>query len=61
MQLIEAEDLGVGLLSGCRHVGVVLRMGVYVVDSSTLVADSRLAPAVYGHAITHPLILIASV
>lgn len=56
MQLIEAEDLGVGLLSGC--LGVVLRMGVYVVDSSTLVADSRLAPAVDGHTITHPVIQI---
>ena len=51
------RDLGVGLPSGC--LGVVLR--VRVVDSSTLVADSRLAPTFYGHTMTHPLILMASV
>lgn len=48
-----------GLSSGC--LGMVLRMGVYFVDLSTLVADSRLALVVYGYTITPPLILMASV
>lgn len=54
MQLTEAaEDLGVGPSSGC--LGVVLKVGVDVVDLSTLVTNSRLAPVVYGRTITHPL------
>lgn len=57
VQLIEAaEDLGVGLSSGC--LGVVLRVVVDIIDSSKLMADSRLAPMVYGHTITYLLILI---
>lgn len=44
MQIIEAaEDLGVGLLSGCLCGSD---------DLSTFMVDSRLSPMVYGHAFT---------